>query len=156
MNKRSYSGMGAGYVSVMIIFTSICLTIFAVLSFRAAESNSAFDARSGDYLSQYYKADSEAKEILAQLDGIAADARSSGFFENAFEMSAEELDGVEISRVQSGYSVSYSVEINEKQTLAVNVTFLTNGGYEITRWQNSSVSSDNDDEHINVWDGSTL
>ena len=57
MNKKdrlNTSGLGVGYVSVMIIFAVICLTIFAVLSFSAASSSDGFNERSGDYLKQYY------------------------------------------------------------------------------------------------------
>ncbi len=148
--------MGVGYVSVMIIFASVCLTVFAVLSYRAAVSNDSFNRRSGDYLAQYYAADSKAKEILAKLDGMAYSARRSGFFEDSFEAASEELEGISLSRVRGGLSVEYSVTINEKQKLLVNVVFLESGGYDISLWQSKTFSSDESDSHINVWDGNTL
>ena len=85
-NKESRGrGLGVGYLSVMIIFAAVCLTVFAVLSYRAASSNDAINERSGDFLRRYYEADSKAKEILAQLDGYAHSARESGFFEVTFD-----------------------------------------------------------------------
>ena len=44
-DKLSSSALGVGYVSVMIIFAVICLTIFAVMSFSAASSSDGFNER---------------------------------------------------------------------------------------------------------------
>ena len=154
-NKKKVrgAGMGVGYVSVMIVFASICLTIFAVLSLRAAGSNDAFNERSGEFLRQYYAADSKAKLILSQLDECAKTAVASDFFEESFELAAGEIDGVTTSMTRGGCKAVYSVEINDRQKLSVEVTFKNNGKYEITRWQSKSISSNDDDSHINVWDG---
>lgn len=148
------AGLGVGYVSVMIIFAVICLTIFAVLSFRAASSGDAFNERSGEYLKQYYAADARAKEMLAQLNEIAYGAVQSEFFEDSFELSAGELEGVSLRKSAKGYETGFSVKINDRQELAVRVDFYAGGGYEIIRWQSVDISVENSDSHLNVWDGS--
>lgn len=148
------AGLGVGYVSVMIIFAIICLTIFAVLSFRAASSNDAFNERSGEYLKQYYAADSLAKEKLARLNDIAYKAAKSDFFEDSFEMSAGEIEGVSLSKSPRGCEAKYSVVINDRQELVVIVDFSAAGGYNIIRWQSRVISSEESDSHPNVWDGS--
>lgn len=153
MNKKSGfrgSGMGVGYVSVMIIFVTVCLTLFAVLSLSAAESNDAFNERSGEYLKHYYAADSKALEILAQLDGAAKNAEE-GLLGDTLEAFAEE-NGGEVSPVKGGCRVKYSVKINDRQALMCEVVFKENGGFKKTRWQSVAVSDD-DDSHLNVWDG---
>ena len=154
-DKKGYrgNGVGVGYISVMIIFAVVCLTLFAVRSYRAASSNDAINERSGEYLRQYYKADSSAKRILAQLDECAESARESGCFAESVEFSAGEIEGVSVALTRGGCSAAYSVEINERQELAVRVTFRSGGGYEITRWQSRIISSDKSDDRINVWDG---
>lgn len=146
-------GLGVGYVSVMIIFAAVCLTLFAVLSFRAAKSNDAFNERSGDFLKQYYEADSKAKEILAQLDECANSAVNSGFFADSFEFSAGEIEGVRVTPAMGGIRAEYSVQINETRELAVRVTFKESGGYDIGLWQSKATAENGDDSHINVWDG---
>ena len=147
------SGLGVGYVSVMMIFAVVCLTLFAVLSFRAAKSNDAFNERSGDFLKQYYEADSKAKEILAQLDECANSAVNSGFFADSFEFYAGESDGVKVTPAMGGIRAEYSVPINDTRELFVRVTFKESGGYDIGLWQSKSSAADGDDSHINVWDG---
>lgn len=153
--KVSGAGMGVGYVSVMLIFAVICLTVFAVMSFSAASANSGFNGRSGDYLKAYYAADSTAKARLAQLDGIAKSAAESGFFEDEFETAAGALEGVTLNRIRNGFSAGWSVKINDRQELFVAVDFTSDGGCEITRWQSRTISSEESSEsHLGVWDGS--
>lgn len=154
MNKKSGfrgSGMGVGYVSVMIIFVTVCLTLFAVLSLRAASSNDSFNERSGEYLKMYYAADSEAKRILSRLDKTAGDAVLGGFFEDDFEMSAGE--GIEVLRTKGGCTAKYSVNIDERRALFAEVLFLSDGGFEIKRWQSVVVSDDFGELPGDLWNG---
>ena len=154
MNKKSGfrgSGMGVGYVSVMVIFVTVCLTLFAVLSLHAAGSNDAFNERSGEYLREYYAADVKALEVLAQLDSSAKAAAEDGFFQESFELSAGEF-GASVTLVRGGCKARYTVKINDRQELLCEVVFMESGGFEKTRWQSVSVNTD-DDSHLNVWDG---
>lgn len=146
-------GMGVGYVSVMLVFAVICLTIFAVLSFKAAMSTDSFNERSGEFIRQYYAADTSAKKTLSQLNDCAYDAKNSGFFEDAFADSAQDIEGVTVMPVQRGFSVSYAVTINERQELLVNVIFDYNGEYTIEQWQSREIYEENSDSHLGVWDG---
>ncbi len=150
--KRGFrgSGMGVGYVSVMVIFVTVCLTLFAALSLSAAGSNDAFNERSGEYLRQYYAADAKAQEMLARLDGAAQNAEE-GLLGDVLEAFAEE-NGGEVSPVRGGCRVKYSVKINDRQELMCEVVFTENGGFEKTRWQ-SVLVNDDDNSHLNVWDG---
>lgn len=156
MDKKSGfrgSGLGVGYVSVMVIFVTVCLTLFAVLSLHAAGSNDAFNERSGEYLKQYYAADSKALDILAQLDEFAQESRG-GFFADAFEASAGEI-GVFVTPVKGGCRATYSVKINDRQELICEAIFREDGGFEKTRWQSVTAYSD-DEPGLNVWDGTDL
>jgi hypothetical protein len=163
MNKRNFvkgTGIGVGYVSVMIIFAVICLTIFAVLSYCAASSGDKLNARSGEFTREYYAADCEAKEVLAELDEAALGAAEAFSFEEAFSEAASELGDFTAVKTQGGVSVSYCVEINERQELAVGLTFFSepelhdNCRYEINEWKFRIKSdSDDSDEHLGVWNG---
>lgn len=151
--KTRKIAMGVGYVSVMLIFAVICLTIFAVMSFKAAMSTDTFNDRSGEFLKQYYAADTKAKETLSRLnDGMQA-ARGSMFLEEEFEEAASALEGVSVKQSPDGFSVSYTVPINDRQVLAVEIRFDNDGKYTIERWQSVVVSGENSDEHLGVWDG---
>lgn len=146
------TGIGVGYVSVMIIFAVICLTIFAVFSFRAASSDDTLNERSGKYLREYYAADIQAKEILAELDECAQYARESESFDREFMNAVADFDDVTISKTENGYSADYSVDVNDRQRISVSVEF-NSSGYDIVRWQNVSSSNIESEQHANVWTG---
>lgn len=151
--KTRKIAMGVGYVSVMLIFAVICLTIFAVMSFKAAMSTDSFNDRSGEFLKQYYAADAKAKETLSKLDDNMQAARGSMFFEEEFEEAARALDGVSVKQSPDGFSASYDVPINDRQVLAVNIRFDSNGKYTIEQWQSRDVGFDVTESHLGVWDG---
>jgi len=147
-----------GYVSIMLIFTVICLTIFAVLSFQAVYSSDKMSSRGEGFTQQFYTADMEAKKTLAQLDGLAYEALDGFSFEDAFIESVSGIDGTSAARVPEGVRVDYSQPINDRQTLAVSVVFFSapvDEHYDIIKW--SAVEAEvGGDSHPSVWDGGDL
>lgn len=161
MNKKKsiFGGtVGVGYISIMLIFTVICLTILAVLSFQAVYSNNRVSERSEQFTQQYYDADMSAKKTLSELDKIAMEALDGFSFEESFAASAAQLDGVQTVVTQGGVRVDYSAEINERQTLSVSVMFYSNPAgnrYDILKWK-SGTENIEQDSHPSVWDGGDL
>lgn len=155
---KSGSTIGVGYVSIMLIFTVICLTIFAVLSFQAAYSDSRLSARSEGFTQKYYTADAWAKEILAELDSISYNTAGEPLYEELFAEAAAAVDGVTIHKTAEGIQADYSVEMTGNQSLSVSVLFYSRPDgerYEILRWQALTQDADGD-SHQNVWDGGDL
>ena len=146
---RSGGTVGVGYISIMLIFTVICLTIFAVLSFQAVYSSDKMTNRSDGFTQQYYTADTEAKKTLSRLDGLAAEA---------FIEAVSGVEGVSAARTAGGVRVEYSQAINERQTLAVSVMFFSAPSgerFRIEKW-NSTEKEISGESHPSVWDGEDL
>lgn len=57
-----------GLSLLLLIFLSLCLMTFALLSFSGAKADDTLSQKSADRTSQYYAADSAARRILAQID----------------------------------------------------------------------------------------
>lgn len=164
MNRKkvkSGAGIGIGYVSVMMIFAVICLTVLAVLSLEASGSGQVLNLKSAEFTADYYAADSKAKEMLMLLDGAAYEAHASGFFDEAFA-EAELPEAVVISSVPEGFSAVYIVPVNERLNLNVSVLFFSDTAahsgrrYEITEWRTAGVSDGESSSPIHVWDGGAL
>lgn len=152
-HRQTNAGIGVGYVTVIIIFAIICLTIFAVLSYRAAGSNDALNERAGEHLNKYYEADASAKKTLYELDEIAANARNTPFFADTFESETAKIDKVSVKTEPDGCTVSFSEPINENSFIFVSVKFYENKKeYKINTWKRMSAIN-SDDNEINVWDG---
>ena len=160
-NKRTHignTGMGVGFVSLIMIFAVICLTVLAVLSYQAASANDILNTKSAEFTREYYAADTSAKETLMLLDGLALTA-SEGFFEDDFiAMCEDELPDAGISRTSKGIEVSYREPVNDRLMLDVKVLFTLNAEqgkrYSITEWRIISSLPEETEEPIGVWDGS--
>lgn len=159
--NNNFSGIGVGYVSVMMIFAVICLTVFAVLSLRASSSSYELNKKSNSYTTDYYTADNRAKAILAELDETAYYAHASGFFEDSFG-EAVMSDGVKLFPVSDGFRAEYSVPLNNNLALEVKVIFYSDTSahsgarYAIISWNTSGIMSEETDAPLNVWDGENL
>lgn len=130
MNKKSMRFPPIGGSSLLVIFAVLCLTVFALLSLSTAQAGGRLSDASAQAVSDYYRADCRAEEILAQL-------RSGQLPEG---VSVE--DGV----------YSYTCPISDTQALAVSVR-LDRDHYTVLRWQAVSTIEWTPDESIDLWDG---
>ena len=149
-------GLGTGYVSIIMIFVVIVLTVLAALSYSAVGTNTRQTERAHENMRAYYAADAEANRKLMKLDETALMAVTDGFFAQ-FEVEASAIDGVTVGKTPEGYAVSWSETVSDRIMLSCGITVFERPSqhdgrrYEITKWE--TVSGGEADTHINVWDG---
>lgn len=127
--QRSQTSVVGGS-SLLVIFSVLCVAIFALMSLSSAQSDTRLNERGLQAVQGYYAADCEAEHILAAL------------------RSGEIPDGV---REDNGIYY-FDCPISETQQLSAAVRVEGND-YEILHWQAGSSVAWELDEHINVWDG---
>lgn len=155
--RNPMSGMGTGYVSLIMIFVAICLTALAALSFSAAGMNESMRERTTDNMAAFYTAEGEADRILMRLDEAAYEAAESGLF-MTFADAAAEMEGVTVTQCPDGYTASWSCAVTEKIDLVCSVTFYSSPElhdgrrYTVDKWETvpAGVSADTP---LNVWNG---
>lgn len=153
------TGLGVGYVSLMMLFAVICLTVLSVLSYQAAGSNEILNERSSSFNSEYYRADGRAKSILMQLDKTALECHNSGFFADSFADECSAFSDVTVTPVAEGFRVEYSETINDRLLLDVEIVFFSSpqgDRYRIDSWKTLPTDLDEQDSSLGVWDGSTI
>lgn len=125
MKKMPFIGVSA----LLVIFATLCLVVFALLSVATARSQVKLGQNHRDAVSAYYQADARAQQILARL--------------RAGEMPGEvtEQDG----------KLAYTCEISEGQALAVEIEKET---YQVLRWQVVTTADWEADDRIPLWTGS--
>ncbi len=147
--NRRPAGIGTGYLSLMMIFVTLCLTALAALSFSAAENERKFSARSADYTAEYYAADLEAKRTLAEIDSVV-----SGYSDYMDFMLLAELDvisGAEYEALPDSLTVSWKTPINDRQSISCTVKF-SDGNFEVLNWRTVS-SGETEDAPLGIWLG---
>ena len=144
--ERSSGSMPAitGASSLLVIFSVLCLTVFALLSLSTVSANHRITEKNTQALQAYYQAEEEANRTLAQLrDGKVPAGVTVG--------SAEVFEGMAEQPV-----FEYSCRISDTQSLMVTVWINSveeNGEYKILRWQEVSTFDWENDEHLPVYTG---
>ena len=131
-NER-FAAPVVGGSSLLVMFAVLCLTIFALLGLSSVQADQRLSQASADAVFDYYQADLQAEQILAQL-------RRGGIPEDVH---------VEDSMY------SYSCPVSETKRLDV-VVEEREGTWSVLRWQVVSLVEWETDEHLEVWDGSPV
>lgn len=163
-NNSRFGGLGIGYVSLVMLFTVICLTVLSVLSYQAASANDTLNEKNTAFMSEFYAADSRAKAKLCEIDAAALGALQGelqgGFFADEFASRCEKIDGVTLQQLPDGFSVAFSEPINDRLELDVKAVFYStpvNGArYRIERWKTVPCGDIGSADPPDLWDGGAL
>lgn len=129
---RSFSPPLVGGSSLLVIFSVLALTVFALLALSTAQAGGRLGDAAAQAVSGYYQADCQAEEILARL------------------RSGQVPEGV----TADGNAYLYACPISDTQELAVEVQ-LDGANFTILRWQAVSTADWQPDDTLTVWDGET-
>lgn len=127
MKKRGF-GPGVGSASILMIFVTLCLTTFAVLSLASAAADLRLAQQAADSLTRYYEADARACALLTSLSGANG--------QKALLLSCRE-NGLSAEETRDGVTVSGSVEIDENRRLDFSALFSFEGERfhpTVTKW----------------------
>ncbi|MCL1829125.1 MAG: hypothetical protein FWG32_06480 [Oscillospiraceae bacterium] len=141
-SKRNSSGVSIGGATIVMIFSVLCLTIFAILSLITAGNDLTLSQKSAAAMSDYYEADSRAVEIM---DIIAASYDGS-------EYHAPDDIEIDIIYDYSEAYLSYSVPVNENLNLSVFISAVGKD-MSVIMWELTDSGAWEADERIEVWDG---
>lgn len=122
MNRRNKVSMGIGLSTLMMIFTVLCLTIFATLSFLQAKRSLKETDKMVNSSVEYYAADYRACEIYEYLE------------ENLDDESYLASNNIKLENDV----YSYSIKINDTLRLNVELKF-ENGTLNILKWQEVAI-----------------
>ena len=152
-------GIGVGYVTLIMLFAVICLTVLASLSYQAARANDKLNEKSISFAEGYYSADSNAKKILSELDEGAMLSHETGFFDDSFPAICEEYENVTVRKIPEGYEASFSESVSGNLELSVKIVFFSAASgerrYRIEQWKTVSVGAE-EDSLLGVWNGEEL
>ncbi len=148
-NNTRPAGIGTGYLSLMMIFVVLCLTMLAALSFSAAESERKYSEKSAAYTKAYYDADTHAKLTLAQVAETVSNYTDYSDFMLLGELDA--IEGITYESRPDRIDISWTTAINGRQNIYSKIRF-TDEGLDITEWR--TIQGDTpEEEPLNVWLG---
>ena len=137
--KNNFPITNIGSVTLMMIFIVLCMVSFAALSLSTAASDYRAAEKSAKHVKEYYKASNKAEETLVSIADTLEAAYQTSDSEGTYleKVRAVYTEGATtLADSDNGLVISYSVDLNKKQALAVSV--LVQYGdplYKITSWQ---------------------
>lgn len=117
-NTRQSSGINIGSASIIMVFSVLCLTVFAVLTFVTANNEYKLSVKSADQVKAYYAADESATETMAKIETIVKSSGSYGLITN--EVSGL---GVTTETTDKGLILSYTEKMDDYQELRVKLLY---------------------------------
>lgn len=130
MEKRTrFSPPAIGGSSLLAIFAIVTLCVFALLSLSTVLAEKRLSNAAARSVENYYAADLQAEEILAQLKNGEIPEEVTG--ENGIFRCV--------------------IPISDSQSLVAE--FTDSDGWQILRWQTIARSPDMSDDNLPVWNG---
>lgn len=124
-SNQASPNINVGSTSIVMVFSVLCLTVFAVLSYITARNELDLARRSADSVTAYYAADSAAVDVYNAF--VSGDFDEQDGIISAY--------GTEISACEGefGGELCYSIPIDDMQDLYVELSGEA-GGYRIVAW----------------------
>lgn len=147
MSKLKNPKISIGIVSLTVIFSVLCLTIFSVLTLSTAVTELHFSQKRAAAQQSYYAAEQECAQIANTIGQLWETSNEAALFSY--------LDTQSISYTTNNDTLllSYEKPIDSGQILAVELQLGTE--FHITRWQIVSTQDWVPDTDLPVWDGNT-
>ena len=152
--KTSRPLLTTGTSTLLLIFVSLCLLTFAVLSFLSARADQNLSRKTAERTSAYYEACNQAEDRLGETDRMLEKlwqetANEKAYFQ-AVRETFEDMDFDEESRM-----LSFSVPLTDTQVLTVTLKLRTpeSGStfYTITGWKTINTAGWTADTRQNVY-----
>lgn len=152
--KTSRPLLTTGTSTLLLIFVSLCLLTFAVLSFLSARADQNLSRKTAERTSSYYEACNQAEDRLGETDRMLEKiwqetANEKAYFQ-AVRETFEDMDFDEENRM-----LSFSVPLTDTQVLTVTLKLRTpeSGStfYTITGWKTINTAGWTADTRQNVY-----
>lgn len=125
VHKKSEIGVGIGSTSIIMVFVVLCLTTFGVLALVTVDGEYKLTQKTAESITHFYEADSQAEELLAQIDGVLVAANAEIQRQGDLRYIVKELCQIPTitleSSSQNQIEVSYQIPVDERQKLAVRM-----------------------------------
>ncbi len=147
MNKIKSSGVNAGSISLIVVFSVVCLAVFASLSLSTSAAEKDMAEKSAAVVSDYYAADLKCAETASDFVKMVKEGASAADITNYAS-----LIDAGIYEDEDYLEISFTEQINEKQELYA-VLSITNDNLSVKEWRVRSVGDWLPDDTLLIWDG---
>lgn len=152
--KTSRPLLTTGTSTLLLIFVSLCLLTFAVLSFLSARADQNLSRKTAERTSAYYEACNQAEDRLGETDQMLEKLWQETDDEKAyFQAVREAFEDMDFD--EENHTLSFSVPLTDTQVLTVTLKLRTpeSGStfYTINGWKTINTAVWTADTRQNVY-----
>ena len=152
--KTSRSLLTTGTSTLLLIFISLCLLTFAVLSLLSARADRNLSRKTAERTSAYYEACNQAEDRLGETDQMLEKLWQETAGEKAyFQAVRETFEDMDFD--EENHTLSFSVPLTDTQVLAVTLKLQApepgSAFYTITGWKTVNTAGWTADTRQNVY-----
>lgn len=158
MRDKKTLKLNVGIPSIILILLVLALSVFAVLSIRAAYNELKLAKKTKESVTAFYKADSEATFVLAKLDELFQSGEIEFIVDKLTLM--KEISDIHYDEFGRPNFLTYQVTVGKDSNLIVSIDLFWKDGsfhyYDIKEWKVVHVEQTNEVEienDIGIWDG---
>ena len=140
------SGIGTGYLSIMMIFVVLIMALLAALSLSAAKKEHNYSLKGAEYTAAYYEADLKARQTAARYKALSDEYFSPS--EPGFLAVLDE----ENTLTPNGIEISFSTPVSDRQEILMKIS-IHDGQYEITSSRTVPSGGVEETDGFTLWDG---
>lgn len=142
-------GFNVGSASIIMIFSVLCLTIFAVLSLVTTNSDLKLSTRAAKSIEDYYAAEYAAEtKVLEIKDALQADGTPTQLLRT--------LDVDVTEREDGNAEIRFTQNVDARRDLRVELILNADGKLSIAKWSLEANANWNPDDSISLWSGTDL
>lgn len=142
-------GFNVGSASIIMIFSVLCLTIFAVLSLVTTNSDLKLSTRAAKSIEDYYAAEYAAEtKVLEIKDALQAEGTPAQL------LRALDVDVTELK--EGGAEIRFIQTVDARRDLRVELVLNADGKLSVEKWSLEANANWNPDDSISLWSGTDL
>lgn len=141
MDRKNRSFISTGISTILMVFVSMCLITFAVLSLASANADYRFSERTAKRTEEYYQAENRANDRIKEIDELLLEqynnSKSRWEYETGVKKALEKIEDISFQESSQGIGISFSEKIDEEETLEVELraAYSGKGFCQVESWQ---------------------
>lgn len=154
-HKKRRSGIAVGTISLLVIFTILCLSVLALLSFSTVSSSYRMNEKSTENLLQIAAAKAEVSKQLAAYDAALATI-SSNDADEYYKTALEQAENFGFTQDEQEYVVVCIYPLDSNSALKMKMQLLPPGGeYRYSVLEAISISTQDwvPEDEQSLWTG---
>ncbi len=149
MSEKKVPKVSIGIISLVIILTVLCLTIFSVMTLTTAINERSLSRKTAEAVENYYQAEAYCSALANEIGRLW---EKEGSIDSLQEFAKTNKVDCQLEKSEIYFSYHYPIDAGQ----ALFVTISVGNTFQIRQWAVQSTKEWVADQSLQVWDGESI